>query len=625
MRTIALLLPLTLLGLPVRGDDPFIDHGVATHAVESRGATVVHSGGRNLVICLNNDRSERGWMLVTDIDTGQSEQVHFPEGIGPILSMGAPFASYVSTRGRFYTGTGGTLLEFEPATMEWLYHGRPHPQAQAFIDYAFAEDAQGRIYAGTHPGCHLIRYDPQTRTSEDLGQLDPQEHYVSWLALDDAGWLYCGIGTARGNIVAYNTNTGEKRQIPDEAERTARGGWVFPSVDGKVYGTVAGKNWRLHNGVGEVIEPAQRGRERLTGVIGWKSRTGTFPDGRKLVYANLEDGWIDIEDPATGETKRIEFTYEAVGGMGFTSLAEGPDGKVYGSTCHPMRFVRFDPDTETMEDFGGVKDVGNFCAMAKSGDLLAAVSYSYGILHLYDPARPFTGGEGDAPNPWELGRWPQEVCRPRVCVAHPDGRHLLMAGYAAYGLAGGGLVIHDLQTGASELITHEHLIPSESTVTMTVLPDGDIVGGTDISAPGGGHPQSTEATLYIFDFAKREVAFRTNPVPGATFIRALTTGSDGRVYGVTRNAVFFVFDPRSREVVRTEDWSRFEQGADVVAGPDGMIYVLLDKAIVRVDPVTLTYDEPVAPPSRISYGGPVIDGRLYYSSDANLWSYRLGE
>ena len=76
---------------------------------------------------------------------------------------------------------------------------------------------------------------------------------MSWLALDDAGWLYCGIGTARGNIVAYNTNTGEKRQIPAEVERTSRGGWVFPSVDGKVYGTVAGKNWRLHNGVGEVM------------------------------------------------------------------------------------------------------------------------------------------------------------------------------------------------------------------------------------------------------------------------------------------------------------------------------------------------------------------------------------
>ncbi len=625
MRYLALAFALTAPIIQAATDDGFIDHGVATHAVESRGATVVHSGGKNLVICLNNDRSERGWMLVTDIDTGQSEQVHFPESIGPILSMGAPFASYVSTRGRFYTGIGGTLLEFDPATMEWLYHGRPDPKAQAFIDYAFAEDARGRIYAGTHPGCHLIRYDPQTRTAEDLGQLDPQEHYVSWLALDDAGWLYCGIGTARGNIVAYNTNTGEKRQIPAEVERTSRGGWVFPSVDGKVYGTVAGKNWRLHNGVGEVIEPAQRGRERPTGVIGWKNRTGTFPDGRKLVYANLEDGWIDIESPATGDTKRIEFTYEAVGGMGFTSLAEGPDGKVYGSTCHPMRFVRFDPATGTMEDLGGVKDVGNFCAMARSGDLLAAVSYSYGIMHLYDPAKPFTGGEGDASNPWELGRWPEELCRPRVCVAHPDGRHLLMAGYAAYGLVGGGLAIHDLQTSQTQLIGRNDLLPGESTIAMTILPDGNVVGGTDISAPGGGHVTATEGSIYLLDVQTREVVFRTNPVPGATFIRALATGPDGRVYGLAQGGGFFVFDPQPREVVHTEDWSAYGEPAHLVAGPDGYVYALMTRAIVQIAPATLTHTKLATPPSDVSYGGPIIDGRLYYTSVANLWSYRLGE
>jgi len=625
MRHLGLVFALVAPLIQAPADDAFIDHGVATHAVESRGATVVHSGGRNLVICLNNDRSERGWMLVTDIDTGETSQVYFPEGIGPILSMGAPFASYVSTRGRFYTGTGGTLLEFDPASMEWLYYGRPDPAAQAFIDYAFAEDAQGRIYAGTHPGCHLIRYDPQTRTAEDLGQLDPQEHYVSWLALDDAGWLYAGIGTARGNIVAYNTNTGEKRQIPGEAERTARGGWVFPSVDGKVYGTVAGKNWRLHNGVGEVIEPAQRGRERPTGVIGWKSRTGTLPDGRKLVYANLEDGWIDIENPATGETKRIEFTYEAVGGMGFTSLAEGPDGKVYGSTCHPMRFVRFDPASGTAEDLGGVKDVGNFCAMAKSGALLAAVSYSYGILHLYDPRKPFTGGEGDAPNPWELGRWPEELCRPRVCVAHPDGRHLLMAGYAAYGLVGGGLAIHDLQTSQTQLISRNDLIPGESTIAMAVLPDGNLVGGTDISAPGGGHVTATEGSIYLFDMQTREVVFRMNPVPGAKFIRALATGPNGRVYGLAQGGGFFVFDPQSRDVVHTENWSAYGEPAHLVAGEDGQVYALMTRAIVRIDSATLTHTKLATPPSDISYGGPIIGGRLYYTSVANLWSYRLGE
>jgi len=79
MRHLGLVFALVAPLIQAPADDAFIDHGVATHAVESRGATVVHSGGRNLVICLNNDRSERGWMLVTDIDTGETSQVYFPE------------------------------------------------------------------------------------------------------------------------------------------------------------------------------------------------------------------------------------------------------------------------------------------------------------------------------------------------------------------------------------------------------------------------------------------------------------------------------------------------------------------------------------------------------------------
>lgn len=628
-RSIAVLMA-GLLVVAAHADDRFVDHGVATTAVESRGvATLQDSRGSNLVISLNNDRGRRGWLLATDIDTGETDQVYYPEDVDTSPALAAPFASFVSSRGRFYTGAFGWLLEFDPATREFLWHGKPNADAQLFCDYAFAEGRDGTIYCGTTSpvgsSTHLISYDPDTQEAIDHGRLDPEEKYVRFMAVDDAGWVYCGIGTARGNIVAFDPETGEKRQIPPENQRDAAGsGWVFESTDGRVYGTVAGNNWRMYEGVGEVIDPSERGPVKPSGVIGWTYDTGKFPDGRKLVAHSLQDGWMEILDPATGETKRIEFSYDAVGGMGFTSLEEGPDGMVYGSTCHPMRFIRYDPATGEMADLGTVAGIGNFCAMAPTGDLLAAASYSDGILHLYDPSAPFTGGLGDAPNPRELTRWPEAICRPRSCVAHPDGRHLLMSGFAGYGLTGGGIGIYDLKTGETELLTHEHLIPHQSTFVLEVLPDGNLVGATDISAPGGGHVTAKEAVVYVLDWDTREVIFQTAPVPGADHIRSLAIGPEGRVWGLAQGSVLFALDLASGEVLHRQDLSEYEVERDIVAH-NGQIHALFHRAIVRIDPADFSHELLATPPSPITTGGPVIEGRLYYASTANLWSFALAE
>jgi hypothetical protein len=612
---------------PPAAAQDFVDHGAGSRAVESRGvATVQDTRGRHLVIALSNDRSPRGWLLQTDIDTGETRQIPFPEEVDPTPSLSAPFASYVSQRGRFYTGIGGVLMEYDPATEKWLYHGRPNPnpKAQLFVDYAFAEAPDGRIYTGTTFDCHLIGYDPETRQAVDYGQLDPQEQFLRFIATDSAGWVYCGIGNFRGNIVACNPATGEKRQMIPEAQRTAGNGWVFPSTNGKVYGTGGGKNWRLFEGVAEEIDRKERGPVKPTGEIGWTERTGKFADGRELTEYNLQDGWLEVRDPKTGQTRRLTFTYQATGGMGFTSLAAGPDGNVYGSTCHPMRFIRFAPDTGKLTDLGSMgKEVGNFCAMAPLGEWLAAVSYSTGIMHLYDPRRPCQIAAGEAQNPRELARWPKEIGRPRVCLAHPDGRHLIMAGFATDGRVGGGMGIYDLQAGQAELLTHEQLLPYHSTVTLQALPGGLLVGGTDVAAPGGGREQATEGLLYLFDFATRKVVFQTVPVPGARYVRYLEVLPDGKVCGLAALGKYFVFDPQTRQVVHTEDWSAHGPEAGLAKAEDGTVYALMAKAVFRLDGKGLTATKLATPPQPAKYIGPILGGRLYYAADTNLWSYRL--
>ena len=54
----------------------FVDHGVAVPLAESRSAC--DAKGRNVVIACGMDLGKRGWILVTDVDSGQTRQVWFP-------------------------------------------------------------------------------------------------------------------------------------------------------------------------------------------------------------------------------------------------------------------------------------------------------------------------------------------------------------------------------------------------------------------------------------------------------------------------------------------------------------------------------------------------------------------
>jgi len=202
---------------------------------------------------------------------------------------------------------------------------------------------------------------------------------------------------------------------------------------------------------------------------------------------------------------------------------------------------------------------------------------------------------------------------------------VMMSGFAGYGLCGGGLGIFDIETGETSLITHENLVPNQSTIALGALPGGDIVGGTSIATPGGGHPLAKEGVLYILDWETRKVVFQTAPVPGASEVFSLQVGLDGLVYGMATGSRFFVFDPKTREVVHTEDWSQYGGMPRHVftLGSDGSLYAVLTGAILKVQPGGLTHTKLATPPVGVGAGVAFHEGRLYFSSRSHLWSYDL--
>jgi hypothetical protein len=229
-------------------------------------------------------------------------------------------------------------------------------------------------------------------------------------------------------------------------------------------------------------------------------------------------------------------------------------------------------------------------------------------------------------NPRAVARWHNDICRPRTALAHPDGKHVMMAGYAGYGLCGGGIGIYNLETEEEILLTAEKdLLPGHSCITLKALPNGDLVGGTAIGAPGGGHQVATAGELFILDWKTKKLTFNAAPPGEATDIISIQTLPDGLVYGLSSKSIFFVFDPKTKEFTHSES---FEEYGGVPRhalqiGPDGNLYAAMTKAIVRITPGTLEHEKLADTPINVTSGGPIANGLLVFGHSSHVWSYRI--
>jgi hypothetical protein len=592
----------------------FVDHGVAVPAAESRGVlAALDATGKPVVVACSMDTGKRGWILVTDLDSGKSEQVWLPAEI----PNSPAYAFLLGSDGRFYTAQGRTFVEFDIEKRRCSFWGVPTADQECYL--IFVEGPDGRIWGGGYPGCRLISFDPKTRAFQDHGKMDPDQAYMSYLAFDAAGWLYCGIGSARYNIVAYNPATGERRQLVSEAERKTGYGRVFVGKDGKVYGHAGGQWYTFADGKATPIAERDAPDQAVGRWAYWDQVLNLLPDGRKVTAHDMVDRWMEITD-ASGAKQRVTFDYTSEG-SDLRLLTSGPGGKLYGCSAHPSRFFTFDPATDAKQMLPGYSA---WKGIAVLGDLVAGCEYQGGKLFIYDTTRPWQReGLPAEQNPRLAAEFAPEINLPGETLAHPDGRHLLVCGLPGYGYRGGGLGIYDMQTGEKALLTHEQLAPEQSTVALTALPNGDIAAGTTIEGGHGTSAAAREACVYVLDWATRTVSFRVAPVAGAQEIRTLRTGSDGMLYGIASPGELFVLDPQSREVVYRYDLSAYGTVAyhGMTLGPDGSLYVVITNALLRIAPHTFEVEKLADTPQPATGGIAIQGGRLYFISGSHLWSW----
>lgn len=612
-------------------------HGIAAPVLRSRGAAAMtgDKGERLIVVQLMEDRG----CLVIDVEDGTSVRVRLP-----FETWDSPYAFYRSDENLLYTAFGRHFLEFDPEAMEYSFISQVESQAAM----AIIEGSDGRIYAAFYPDSRVIAFDPKTREMQDYGQVNDVDwrQYIRSMVEGEDGWIYMGIGNVNGAIAALNPSTGERRVYPDpHGDQAGAAKLRYGLRDGRVYGmySSAKDTWfRLDHGSMTEID-ALPNPTRPAAPPDQESIEPMFHDGSELALLDLPErfGLIGKED---GSSDLVDFDYPVEEGPAVYSIVAGPEGKLYGSTGHPLRIYQFDPVNGSFEQHGIEGMNGHWNAITSLGDLIYAAQYGPSIFWRYDPRKPWQPESPGDPNPQRLAVMSPEIGRPHAILGLPSADKVVVAGTPGYGRTGGGLMIFDQASGEKSIIPHEALVPTHSTTTLAALENQRLIGGTTRRPGTGGQAATTDAQIYIFDVNTETLEWAGRPIESAYEISDLIVGADGLVHGLATlhepdgKAVSFIFDPLEKRVLsRSPVPARLgglalSQSKDMmVLAEDGHIYALFSHGIGRLsagssmfEPIFLFAESEKWPIGEAPWGHcSLLEGKLYFSVGSRVWSFRL--
>ncbi|MBQ7394321.1 MAG: hypothetical protein IJV89_08250 [Lentisphaeria bacterium] len=373
VRDLALLLPRKLSSAGM------INHGVGVascelrHSVAGKDAT-----GRPFVIAAALDAGPDNYLLYTELDTGKTFQYFVP------VKGGYFSAAVLTPKGKYVTSIAGKVIILDVNTRKLTVCKGPDVGMPC---WSAALGNDGTVYLGLVP-CMLAAVDPETAEVKKLGRMDPVETQLYAIACDKAGWIYCGNGMARSGVVAYNLKTGEKKELVPEQFRKLGSGYAARLPDGQVFiSTPSGFSAVCEAGEIWQTPVTKKLPEEPVPHLKYGTKLHQIDDTRRVLMYDMNRKFIIWRDGNT--VKTVPFTYKS-GGVSLTSLAAGPDGKIYISSAHPHHLASLDPATGKITDHGYNPLIGggNFCNMTSFNGKLYACQYAHGRMWELDPFQP---------------------------------------------------------------------------------------------------------------------------------------------------------------------------------------------------------------------------------------------
>jgi len=643
-----LLMLTSFLGAGPETDIPvFRRHGVAAPVGQAAWggvhATIDGKGQRQILLKLwagAGEKKERT-LLVIDPVSGASQRFVPPDG--PYGD--GSFATFLSRKNRLYdmvAKKGRTsFYEFDVASAKWLTVGTLNLKGSHRFANSFTETDDGVIYAGIlRQGGGLVSFDPESKKLIDHGRLLDQEWLVyPHLISDSAGWIYAATKHKEAHIIAFHPAFGKRYFHPEGIEGMVWKVQVYRADNGRAYLQFDRHPWQIYEAFDGRITPASSTVPVASSAIlrstGWRDAR-EFPDGSRVVSLRVSSRKAEIAD-ADGTHRKITFDYHSTGAH-IRSLITSLNGNVYGSTMGPLRFFSLNPATGHREDHGLADYGGNIRVLTEfDGNIYGAI-YSSGALIEIDPEQNWT----DAPlrregNPRVLFQQSTEetwsIGRPSAIHVHRDGVHILVGGIPRRVAAGGGLLVYDRTTGTGIIMPSQEVVPGQAVQSLVSLLDGTVIGGSNLAAGTGGINGKGPVQLFVMDWKSRKV-IRRFPIAGHDrMIADLVLSDDGkRVYGLAMGdtAKLLRFTPEGKNAPEVMDLSTFgpaissDQPHKVLSfGPDGCLYILLDKGIVRFNTGTSIARLAAESPVPISAGGGWVGNELFFASGSDIWSCRV--
>src|SRR5665647_389103 len=340
------------ISTPVASQDlgkGFFDHGVASPISNDRGVVATTDGnGRNVALIWLMDHRGGYALLMIDAESGKSEQFPIPFSLD-IPYGDVPYSSILSSKNKFYTLFNNHFAEFDPVKRAFTFSANATDQNAM----GMTEDDQGVIWAVTYPNSSLVSFNPKTRQFKDYGYVYKQNwrQYPRFMATDNAGWVYFGLGNTASQIIAFDPVSGKAKPMLEESERKRGSAYVYLDLNGKVYGQPlhdSKEDWyEFYKGNGRKIgkHDSLNPKPVITGSQNLFHRD--FPDGKRIKSLDLLEQKLVVEDPKTKIEKKVSFNYTSDGAI-IMGVAAAPDGTIAGGTTFPMRFFNYNPKTDLL-------------------------------------------------------------------------------------------------------------------------------------------------------------------------------------------------------------------------------------------------------------------------------------